>query len=276
MNVFTNSETGCLRAVLLGFIDGFKIRNPVNSVQRYYYQHDPPRSALMIRQYENLAETFENHGVKVYRYDRKPENTDRPFVRDAIVVMDDTLFICSMKNRQPPNIKDLLAETESPVIHTDAGILEGGDIVIDKDILYLGMGERTDEKGFEWLTKNTGHKFEIQPVRLAGETLHLDVVFNLTGKNTALIYPPAFEESFLEILKKRYHLFDISAQEQFSLGTNIVSLTRETVISEKRAVRINDFLKKQGIDVITLDYSEVSKLGGSFRCSTCPLIRDRV
>ncbi len=276
MKISANSETGCLRAVLLGFIDDYKIGNPVNSVQRYYYRQDPPCSALMTEQYESLAETFENHGVRVYRYDRKPENMDRPFVRDAIAVIDDTLFICSMKNRHPPNIKNLLAEIESPVIQAEAGILEGGDIILDKDILYLGMGERTDAAGFEWLKRKLGHKFEIQPVHLTSETLHLDIVFNLAGKNIALIYSPAFEKSSLDILRKRYRLFDVSAEEQFALGINIVSLTPETVISEKRAVRINAFLKKEGLDVIMLDYSEVSKLGGAFRCSTCPLIRDRI
>ena len=37
--------------------------------------------------------------------------------------------------------------------------------------------------------------------------------------------------------------------------------------------RINDELRSNGFDVIELDYSEPAKLGGAFRCGTCPLER---
>ncbi len=275
MRAYINSEFAALKAVLLGFIDNFKIREPVNSVQRYYYKNDPPHSDLMIEQYEMLVEIFENFGVQVYRYDHKPVNMGRPFCRDAFTVIHDTLFICSMKNRPTPDVTDLTAEIETPVMQIDKGIVEGGDILIDKDILYIGMGERTELTGLQRIKEQLNNKFEIQPLQLKSEILHLDVVLNLLGKKTALIYPAAFSEESLDILKKRYNLFEINESEQFALGTNLVSLTPETVISEKRLIRINDFLKKEGFNLITTDYSEVSKLGGSFRCSTCPLIREK-
>ncbi len=68
-------------------------------------------------------------------------------------------------------------------------------------------------------------------------------------------------------------VFEITREEQFWLGTNLVSLTPETVISENRLNRINAFFRNEGFDVITTDYSEVAKLGGLFRCSTCPMVR---
>jgi len=274
MRVYINSEFAPLKAVLLGFIDNFKINEPVNSVQRYYYKNDPPRSDVMLEQYERFAEIFENFGVQVYRYERKPVNMGRPFCRDAFTVIHDTLFICSMKNRPTPDVTALPALIENPVIQLDKGITEGGDILIDRDVMYVGMGERTEIKGLQRLREKLDNRVEIQPLQLKPDFLHLDVVFNLLGKKTALIYPPAFEEESLSILKKRYNLFEITASEQFALGTNLVSLTPETVISENRLIRINDFLRQEGFEVITTDYSEVSKLGGSFRCSTCPLIRE--
>ncbi len=274
MQVYVNSETGYLRTVLLGYIDNFKICEPVNSVQRYYFKHDPPHHDLMLEQHTRLVEIFEEYGVRVCRYDRKPDNMGRPFARDAITVINDNLFICLMKNRPGPDIEDLLAGIENPVTHIDRGIVEGGDIILDKDTLYVGMGERTDMRGLQWFKEKLDSELEIQPLQLKPEFLHLDVVFNLLGKNIGLIYPPAFEEASLNILKKRYRLFEITAEEQFSLGANFISLTPERVISEKRLNRINDFLRQERFEVITADYSEVSKLGGSFRCSTCPLIRD--
>lgn len=276
MRVYINSETGPLKAVLLGFLDTFRLHEPLNSVQQYYFKHDPPRPALLSEQYTKFAETLENYGVRVYRYDRKPDNMNRPFARDAFVVIRDMLIRCSMKNRPGPDVGDLLAEIENPVTEVNEGIAEGGDLILDKDILYIGMGERTGPKGVRWLRDNLADRPEIQALQLKPGFLHLDVVFNPVGKNIALIYPPAFEEDSLDVLKKRYRLFEVTADEQFSLGTNLVSLTPERVVSEKRLYRINDFLRKQGFDVVTVDYSEVAKLGGSFRCSTCPLVRDRL
>jgi len=276
MQAYVNSEMAPLRAVLLGFIDNFKLHEPLNSVQQYYFKHDPPRLDLLVEQYGRFVETLENHGVQVFRYDREPDNMNRPFARDALVVIHDMVIQCSMKNRPGPNIKSLLTEIENPVIQIDEGIVEGGDVILDKETLYVGMGQRTDLKGLRRFKEILSDRVDIQPIQLKSEFLHLDVVFNLLGKNIALIYPPAFEEISLDILKKRYRLFEVTAEEQFSLGTNFVSLTPERVISEKKLNRINDFLRKEGFDVIITDYSEVSKLGGSFRCSTCPLVRDKL
>ncbi len=273
IRLFVNSEIAPLRAILMGFIDNFKIGTPVNSVQRYYYANDPPRPDIFTAQYETLAEIFDKHGVSVYRYDRKPDNMGRPFCRDAVVVIRDTLLICSMKNRPAPDIRELLGKIGNTVITVAQGIAEGGDLMWDNDILYVGMGERTDPGGLEWLKNHFGNTLDIQPIYMKSDVLHLDVVFNLFGKNIALIYPPAFEEKSLNLLKKRYRIFEITREEQFLLGTNLVSLTPETVISENRLNRINAFFRKEGFELIMTDYSEVAKLGGLFRCSTCPLER---
>ncbi len=99
MRAYINSETAPLRAVLLGFVDDFKLHEPLNSVQRHYFRHDPPRPALLADQYERLAETLENYGIQVCRYDRRTDNMNRPFARDAFVVIHETLIRCAMKNR---------------------------------------------------------------------------------------------------------------------------------------------------------------------------------
>jgi len=74
MQAYVNSEMAPLRAVLLGFIDNFKLHEPLNSVQQYYFKHDPPRLDLLVEQYGSFVETLENYGVQVFRYDREPDN----------------------------------------------------------------------------------------------------------------------------------------------------------------------------------------------------------
>jgi N-dimethylarginine dimethylaminohydrolase len=55
---------------------------------------------------------------------------------------------------------------------------------------------------------------------------------------------------------------------------NIFSISPDEVITDVTFERLNDVLHSKGIKTIPVNYREVSKLGGLFRCSTMPLIRE--
>lgn len=109
---------------------------------------------------------------------------------------------------------------------------------------------------------------------MADTFLHLDVVLNLLGKGEALVYAPALESASLELLAKRYSLIEVTAEEQFNLATNVFSLAPEIIVVDERNTRLNDILTNQKYEVIPLAFDEIGKMGGSFRCGTCPLRRD--
>jgi len=204
-----------------------------------------------------------------------PEQLD---VRDVATVINDTLLVCSMKEplrqHEPAALDALLTEIESPVVRVDAGVVEGGDVILDGDTLYVGLSERTNISGLHWLEHRFGDRFEVTAIELKPPFLHLDVVFNLVGNNLALIYPEAIQGSSLDMLRKRYKWIVVTAREEFDLATNVFSLSPETVISHRQQARVNRLLREQGLEVIEPDYSEIIKIGGAFRCGTCPLIRD--
>jgi len=52
-----------------------------------------------------------------------------------------------------------------------------------------------------------------------------------------------------------------------------LSINHETVISQPKFKRLNNWLKYQNLNVEEIDLSEVSKQEGLFRCSSLPLIR---
>ena len=58
-----------------------------------------------------------------------------------------------------------------------------------------------------------------------------------------------------------------------SMNCNVVSITEHVVVSERSFTRLNQWLRLQGFIVEEVAYSEISKQGGLFRCSTMPLIR---
>jgi N-dimethylarginine dimethylaminohydrolase len=66
----------------------------------------------------------------------------------------------------------------------------------------------------------------------------------------------------------------VTDRELRELRVNALAIAPGTVLVEKDSRRIADILTTRGIDVLPLDYSEINKLPGSFRCTTCPLRRD--
>jgi N-dimethylarginine dimethylaminohydrolase len=54
---------------------------------------------------------------------------------------------------------------------------------------------------------------------------------------------------------------------------NIISINKNTVISDYRFERLNNWLISKGIKVEPISFAEISKQEGLFRCSTLPLKR---
>lgn len=278
MQVNVNSEVGILRSVLVGPIENFVLHPPINITQRYYYQSAPPDISVLIKQHEAFIGVLKSHNVKVYHVDYQSYSPNQVNVRDVATVIGTNFVICSMKSplrqNEPIALKGLIGEIENRIFHAGAGVLEGGDIILDRNTLYVGLGERTDKMGLSWLEQNFSKYFEIVPIYLKAPFLHLDVVFNLVGDNAALVYPSAINDSSFNILRERYKFIEVTKEEQFDLATNVLSLSSRAIISNIKHFRLNNIIRDTGIEVIELDYSEITKIGGSFRCGTCPLIRD--
>ena len=57
------------------------------------------------------------------------------------------------------------------------------------------------------------------------------------------------------------------------MNSNIFSISKNVIVSEKGFTRLNNELRKKGFIVEEIQYSEIAKMEGLLRCSTMPLIR---
>ena len=116
-------------------------------------------------------------------------------------------------------------------------------------------------------------------VRPSENALHLDCCFQPVSTDKAVMCKEAFvnkiELNFITSYYGEKNIFNVTLDEMSKLYCNFFSINENTVITDKRFKRLIDWFNNIGLNVEKLDFSEVSKLGGLFRCCTLPLYREK-
>lgn len=301
MVVNIQDETQQLKAVVLGraassgVIDVSDAYDPKSLL--YLKKGNYPKEENLIPQMNNFEKVLQKHGVQVYRPELL-ENCNQIFARDIGFVIED-FFICS--NILPQRNKELNAISYiTSTIAKDKIIAlpekihcEGGDVLLWKDYIFIGTYRnadypnyttaRTNEYTIDFL-KELFPKKEVIAFDLCKSNtdpyqniLHLDCCFQPIGTDKALVFRDGFlNESDYGILTELFeadNLFNINREEAFDLQTNLFSINPKTIVSDPCFYRVNDWLQARGFDLELVNYQEVTKQGGLFRCSTLPLLR---
>ena len=193
--------------------------------------------------------------------------------------------------------------------------IEGGDIlVLGKDVVAVGCSERTSAEGIELLARNLFAAndeikevlaIQIPPVRAF---MHLDTVFTMVDRDKFTVYPGILErvtvykltrkansgvkvslgDSLIESLKKSLKLPAVNliesgggdiitaAREQWNDSTNTLAIAPGVVVTYSRNEASNEVLRKNGIEVIEIDGSELVRGRGGPRCMSMPLAREEI
>lgn len=204
-----------------------------------------------------------------------PENRELPeqvFTRDIGFVLGGTAFISNMaasvRLGEEKALQKLLEDENVPFIRMKEANIEGGDIMIAGDTVYVGLSDRTEKAAVAALPAYT-----VVPIPLQEDFLHLGCVFNIISDTEALYCRKGLRQKEIDLLAKRFKLIEVPEEEHFTLGPNVLSIGHKTIISLPQHRHTNGELKKRGYRVIETDLSEIIKSGGSFRCCTLPLVR---
>ena len=280
MFINVNNEFGTLRSVLVASAETYFKHTPINNNQAHYLKEALPEKEAIVKQQADFFNVLSSFGVSMLFSEPLYDCPEQHNSRDASFSIGNMFFVSNMKeslrSREREGLKKVIQTIDTPVFYLEDCLIEGGDILVNGTNVYVGISQRTTMDGFRKLEHYLGSDYHVSPIYMKPGFLHLDTVFNIVYHDVALVCEQAIFDESLKEIKGQFSTFDISLDEQFHLGTNVLSIAPKRVISQLSNKRINSLLTQSGFDVIEIDYSQVSKLGGAFRCDTCPLIRDDV
>ena len=301
MNLNINSETSKLKEVLIG--NSLNFKSPSNFRDLYdptsllnYLKGKYPNKIQLQNQLSELKKTLIKYGVKVHELDT--EDTNQIFARDLGFVIDDNFIVSSIipdREKELNGLRTLLSNIKNVIKLPKSVHIEGGDVVVTKDHVFIGYYDksdyrnqitaRTNKKAIK-IIKDSIKKKEVIPIELikssvrpSENALHLDCCFQPVSTDKAVMCKEAFvnkiELDFITSYYGEKNIFNVTLDEMSKLYCNFFSINENTVITDKRFKRLIDWFNDIGLNVEKLDFSEVSKLGGLFRCCTLPLYREK-
>ncbi|MBB5172346.1 dimethylarginine dimethylaminohydrolase family protein [Texcoconibacillus texcoconensis] len=270
------TEYDKLRQVVLCTPTNMEIREAINVTQEKYEAEGIDINKA-VQQHDYFVQVLKEHGVDVVLLTPLRTYPEQVFTRDIGFTLGYTVFVSDMAHgiRQgEENMFRTWLEGDLLSYFNIAGDqIEGGDVLIDKQTVYIGISSRTSESAIN-LLKRLLPQYEIVAVPFDEKYLHLDCVFNILSPDDALIYPGVIEPETEKWLRSRYNCIEVTEDEQFSLGPNVFSIGEGKVFSLPGNQQVNTELRNRGFEVIEVDISEIIKSGGSFRCCTLPILRE--
>ncbi|MBQ3420914.1 MAG: nitrate reductase, partial [Romboutsia sp.] len=228
-----------------------------------------------------LVKAYEDNGVKVEYLEADPERPNSVFARDFGGCVKEGYilgnFRLPLRYKEHVDYENKMKNLGIPVIaRVEKGLFEGGDFMfLNEKTIAVGMADRTNEEGVKEIRSQLSkYGYEVIGVKLKREYLHLDMCFNLVDDKIAVSYKEGLPEDFAKRIEEMgIEIISVPEESIYEHGCNLQAIGNRKVLSLKRNTKVNEELRKRGMEVIELDITEILKAGGGPHCMTFPLER---
>ena len=271
--------TSRLRKVLLCKPEFLVSAAPINVISEHYTK--PLNRDKMMQEFESVVKAYEENEVEVIQVTSSENMPNAVFTRDFGGNVKEGYILGRFKKEirfeERNHYEMIMSELGiSKIAEVHDGYFEGGDFAfIDEKTLAIGVIDRTNLTGVDEIRKQLEpYGYKVYAVKANPDYLHLDMCFNLVAPKLAIAYEAGLPDDFSDLLKEK-GIKMISGTEEmiFKHGYNVEALGDNRVISLRQNTFINDALRKERMEVIEVDISELLKAGGGVHCMTFPLER---
>lgn len=212
------------------------------------------------RQHAQYEEALARLGCEIVHVAEAPELPDSVFIEDAAVVTDEMAVItrpgAESRREETSAVADALGDCRSRVVQIVApGTLDGGDVLVIGRDLFVGISSRTNLEGARQLVDHLAD-YDAQFVPVKG-ALHLKSAVTAIGARRLLLNPRWIDRGAFQ----RYDVIEVDPSEPYAANALLVT---ESVLYDAAFPKTRRRLT--GIDVRTVDMSELAKAEGAVTC----------
>lgn len=255
------------------------------STNRWMNPKVRPDPRLARRQWEDLYENYQRLGINVSVMSGQPDLNDMVFAANAGLSIAQYFVLSNFFHEERRGEVSFLKTFFKPraqlINLNDSVTFEGqGDaLFINSHTLLVGCGIRTSKNAIGALSdaiRMMGRTIEVVmlPFREISDYrkdelvfYHLDTcLLYLSKVDTFLVYPRAFGEGTMSILRKLGDVVELTKTEAESFACNSVVYGDIIFTPRISRGRIYEILKNMGYTILDHDMSEFIKSGGAVKC----------
>ncbi|NIN72517.1 MAG: hypothetical protein GTO46_11485 [Gemmatimonadetes bacterium] len=226
---------------------------------------EPIDVARAREQHDRYCRALEGLGLTLIRIAADDRFPDCPFVEDTALVVGDRAIIAApgaeSRRGETAAVEERLRALK-PLHRIEApATLDGGDVLLVDDRLYVGLSTRTSTLAAEQLERILGDAgYQIVPVAVRS-ILHLKSACTYLGDGVLVQLPGHLDDD----LFARYQRITVPAAEPHAANCLAVN---SVVLVPAGAPQTRKRIEAAGFNTQEIDISESHKAGGGLTCSS--------
>lgn len=223
----------------------------------------PVDPVLLAAQHAAYVAALESCGVEVQVLDPLPGYPDALYVEDTAIVLDEVAVLtrpgAASRRGELPSIEAALAPHRELLRIEEPGTVDGGDVQVLGDVLYVGWSDRTNHPGLKQLAHLLlEHGCTVKAVEVTG-CLHMKSALTRLDDERLLVCPSRVN------LERVRGVELVSVPSEEPDGANVLAVGGKVLCSSAYP-RTNELLAGQGFEVVELDLSELHKMEAAVTC----------